>query len=369
MNNYKEYDRKTEKRIAAPSETLVLNITDEECYFIINSLDLYSRIWLGQYDRIDDFFIYDTGDRFDKDSRRHMLFQQIRMLLIPSLGACNYTSCSLGIWGNETDFKAINAYDLQQRLRYELSWYKNPEGDITVDYDSPLIKGELGDCSVFCERIDESAYVTLYLSHQQLLTIQTSLETSACFINRNIEEAFKYFTSDKEVLAVAKKLTVVYKGFAYQSFFSDKNYGRNRYRSLMNKTTRLMEKIKRTIYEKEYADFIRVNIPPANSFIPADEIMTLLNQPFVHFKKTKRKTPPQNVLKLPGAGFLTKMCRRERSTTDYLLVWYEEKSRTEYYYMGEEYIFKHDGRLDLPEKIMDYVRMKSRMNREKKHGE
>lgn len=81
MNNCKEYDRKTEKRIAAPSETFVLTITYEECYFITNSLDLYSRIWLGQYDRIDDFFIYDTGDRFDKDSRRHELFQQIRMML------------------------------------------------------------------------------------------------------------------------------------------------------------------------------------------------------------------------------------------------------------------------------------------------
>ena len=37
--------------------------------------------------------------------------------------------------------------------------------------------------------------------------------------------------------------------------------------------------------------------------------------------------------------------------------------------MGEEYILQHDGRPDLPEKIMEYVRIKCIMNREKKHGE
>ena len=52
------------------------------------------------------------------------------------------------------------------------------------------------------------------------------------------------------------------------------------------------------------------------------------------------------------------MYPKERSTTDYLLVWYEEESKTEYYFAGEDYVFKHGGKLDLPEDIRKYIRNK-----------
>ncbi len=85
MDNYNFYDSKTEKRIPAPPKTFTLTITEKECYLIIRSLDLYSRIWIGQYDRINDFSIYDTSDFVKKDSRVHILFQKVRNLMIPSI--------------------------------------------------------------------------------------------------------------------------------------------------------------------------------------------------------------------------------------------------------------------------------------------
>ena len=164
----KNDNNKMEKIMAASSETLSLIITEEECYLVLKALDLYSRIWIGQYDRIDDLSIYDTGDKWNQNSVSHMLFQQIRDLQIPFLtGRGDYTCCSLGIWSDKTDIRAINAYDIQQRLRYEVSWYKNPEGDITVNYDKPWIRGDLGDFSVFCHRNDDDVIVTLYLSEEQ----------------------------------------------------------------------------------------------------------------------------------------------------------------------------------------------------------
>ena len=71
-----------------------------------------------------------------------------------------------------------------------------------------------------------------------------------------------------------------------------------------------------------------------------------------------RKIPPNDVLNYPGAGFLTKVIGRECSTTDYLLVWYEGKTRTEYYYVGEDFLFKHGGQIDIPRDIKEYIRLK-----------
>jgi len=60
---------------------------------------------------------------------------------------------------------------------------------------------------------------------------------------------------------------------------------------------------------------------------------------------------------------LSKMSEKERSPTDYLLVWYEAESKTEYYYAGKDYVFKHGGKLDLPENIRKYVHNKCNATR------
>ena len=199
--------------------------------------------------------------------------------------------------------------------------------------------------------------------------MQTSIEVYSFLINRKMQDAFRYFTSDEEVLSLAEELTRIYKGYEYLSFSSDTNYGMERYRNLIDKTSKIMEKIKDVNEEKAYKDFIRINISPTNPFIPLDDALRILDQPFEHFKKCRRKFPPQNVLELPGAGFLTRMRGKERATTDYLLVWYESSTKTEYYFEGEDYIIKHDGRIDLPDDIMLFIRKKCQEMRNKNNGE
>ena len=351
----------TEKAISAPPETFVLEITADESCLMRTSLDLYSRIWIGQYDRIDDIGIYDTEDRWDRLSERHVLFQKIRNLLIPSLsGMGDYTSCSLGIWSDKTDIKAINAYDIQQRLRYEISWFMNPEGDMTVDFDTPCIRGNLGDFSVFCEQRDDFIYAYLYLTLEQLKVILTALEVYNLFVERDIKSAFAYFTANEEVLDIAEELTRVYRRYEYTSYSTSLNFGKKQYQDLHKRMNLLINKTKKAIEIKAYAEFIRINIPPANAFLSSEEIIKILDQPFKHFKKFRGKMPPKDVLKMPGSGFLTKMSRKESSTTDYLLVWYESDNRTEYYFAGEGYVSKHGGRLDLPEDVRKYINLKRR---------
>lgn len=359
MANSEGFDLKMEKLIPAPSETLSLPMTEKECYLVINALDMYSRIWIGQYDRINDLSIYDTGNQWNRDSCSYAPFQRLRSLLIPSLKRMgDYLSCSLGIWSDETDIRAVNAYDIQQRLRYEVSWFKNPEGGMTVNYNKPLIRGSLGDCSVFCMRDGGGISAYLYLSQEQLVTIRTSLEVYEFLTEGNIKAAFAYFTSDEDALAIAEELTTIYGKYPFLSYSSDKDFGKMIYYDLKDELTKLLAKIKSIIGAGSYVDMIRVNVMPANPFLSSEEIMKILDMPFEHFKKTRRKNPPADVLKRPGAGFLTGMYPKERSTTDYLLVWYEAESKTEYYYAGEDYVFKHEGKLDLPEDIRKYIRNK-----------
>ena len=168
-------------------------------------------------------------------------------------------------------------------------------------------------------REDDSIRVYLYVSQEQLNAIQTSLKVYEFFANRDINAAFGYYTSDDEVLAIAEKLTTVYGKYAYRSFSSDKDFGKRRYCELKDKLIKLLKKIELIIDEKSYVSMMRVNITPANPFLSSEEIMKILDMPFEHFKKTRRKNPPEDVLKRPGAGFLTGMYPKERSTTDYLL--------------------------------------------------
>ena len=66
MDNNNNYDHKTERRIPALPSMLALTLTEAECYLQIAALDLYSRIWIGQYDQIDDIYIYEIDSRCPK---------------------------------------------------------------------------------------------------------------------------------------------------------------------------------------------------------------------------------------------------------------------------------------------------------------
>lgn len=55
---------------------------------------------------------------------------------------------SLGIWSEDTDVRAKNAYDMQQVIRYHYAWCINPDGG-------------MGRNTVECKCID-TAYNTTY---------------------------------------------------------------------------------------------------------------------------------------------------------------------------------------------------------------
>lgn len=110
---------------------------------MIYALDLYSRLLIGQYDEIPfrrGFAICYSQDNPDLLQN----FLQLREVFIPCLPRRMNTS--LGIWSPETPIRAIRAYDIQQALRYQISWHNHKDGEQTYtrNFDVPVFRGKWG---------------------------------------------------------------------------------------------------------------------------------------------------------------------------------------------------------------------------------
>lgn len=115
-------------------------ISKKELQEWISSLDLFSRIYIGQYNEMLSKYlgicVYLSDYPLIKDN-----FLKIRQILIPEIKHEDFNA-SLGIWGFDTPLVAKRAYDIQMILRYQLSYNENPKGGFTVNYDPPFIHGK-----------------------------------------------------------------------------------------------------------------------------------------------------------------------------------------------------------------------------------
>jgi hypothetical protein len=117
----------------------LLEINEEHAKVIIEALDVFSRIHMGQLDIVaeqlnfSDFFnktnVYDTGFKLKIDELKTMI------------GLCG--NSHLGIRNKMVHEYAKIAFDIQQVIRHRLAWTKHPQGGTTVDFSKPLICGKL----------------------------------------------------------------------------------------------------------------------------------------------------------------------------------------------------------------------------------
>ena len=99
--------------------SLKLELTNEEVYTVIDALDFYSRIWIGQYDEINSLLRLHGFMKSEshKIENRKGDYLKLRNILLSSLENEDF-NCSLGIWSSETNSLAKSAYDMQQIIRY-----------------------------------------------------------------------------------------------------------------------------------------------------------------------------------------------------------------------------------------------------------
>lgn len=125
----------------------------------LNSLDLYSRVFLGQYDEIYNYISFKLD--FNKDSPSEFLLRNIRGQLIPKLEGCDFNT-SLGIYNPETHVRAKEAYDILQVLRYQLAQFDNPKDKFNVTAYYPSMSAYWSSMNI--SRQDRETYKTLIKS-------------------------------------------------------------------------------------------------------------------------------------------------------------------------------------------------------------
>lgn len=186
-----------------------LEFTDNEIRIVLNALDLYSRIWIGQYDQIlwdlRWYRKYNQLDALDESLRRKM--KDMRNIILPGLQG-DSLSASYGIFSPDRDVKAAVAYDMQQEFRYRRAWFLSPNGGYTVDFRKPLPCED--DPCVYpkaeCFYSGGEFRIKIQIDDIQLGVIIDALNIRILEYNCQIRKLFEYFTKDQEALYIAEEL-------------------------------------------------------------------------------------------------------------------------------------------------------------------
>lgn len=188
-----------------------LELTNEEVYTVIDTLDFYSRIWIGQYDEINSLLrlhgCVGTANFENEDCKEDYL--KLRSILLPELAGEDF-NCSLGIWSAETNSCAKSAYDMQQIIRYTQAWYIHPEGGISVNFNTPVLEGELPQ--IKCECRGNAAECAMIISGEEsnYRLLLECLKIYGCLFEFKIEEMFKHYTDEIEAIQLAKAIEAAY---------------------------------------------------------------------------------------------------------------------------------------------------------------
>ena len=116
---------------------IVLTVTDQEAEVLVDALEAYSRLSLGQVDECLDAFSFESR----KPTVRPQVIEVIndmRWLAIKSGGA------SFGITNSLLPDDARNGWMAKKVIDYHLSYKQNPKGGFGLRYDTPM---RIGSCS------------------------------------------------------------------------------------------------------------------------------------------------------------------------------------------------------------------------------
>lgn len=184
-----------------------LVLKDHEIAVCMDVLDFYARIFIGQYDEIDDVLSQKLGwdggmetNRFE----RTLIYTAMRSLEIPELKGWELNG-SLGIWNDATDIRAKNAYDMKQLIRYHDAWVQQSSGICTKKIERPVFYGNLPEMDCRC-RLTNTGTEIMYLAMQpeQYQILQDAAEVYWNMLNYRIRKMMQYYTGKKLVLDLAE---------------------------------------------------------------------------------------------------------------------------------------------------------------------
>lgn len=186
-----------------------LVLKNQEISMCIDALDFYARMFMGQYDEIDDVlnqYLYgNRGLEQNKFERMH-IYTAMRSLEIPELKGWDLNG-SLGIWNEATDSRAKAAYDMKQIMCYQDAWCRNPQGGTGHIFEEPVFHGNLPkiECECYMEVREKRKFeiMELEMEEENFLLLKDSINIYWLMLNCRIKKMMRYFTDKKLVLELA----------------------------------------------------------------------------------------------------------------------------------------------------------------------
>jgi len=105
-------------------------LTSEQARVVVDALDLYSRVHIGQFNIIAEQFM-----KIDRTEELNMLLTRARQICFPELSAS--LGHSYGIVACPTESGRI-AWDVHQVIRRTEAYGRAPEGGMGVQFNTPM---------------------------------------------------------------------------------------------------------------------------------------------------------------------------------------------------------------------------------------
>lgn len=202
-----------------------IKCTGQELGSIITALDFAVRMWIGQYDHIEDVIRWnkDAEAVWDMEEFVRPILLDARNLVFPELKDFSYYG-SYGVHNPNRPVKGAIAYDMYQEFRFRQSYFQHPEGGWTVNFDKPLWCAddpcERPTASLFVENGQDMAI--LGVCREQKDIICDALNAYASLLGTNLVGMFRVFTDNEEALKRMEGAETIYRSIPYDPTMSTK---------------------------------------------------------------------------------------------------------------------------------------------------
>lgn len=148
----------------AGSDLLRWTLPESSVFYVLEALDLYTRLGIGQLEQLEETLrlsSFDLGE--DRDETFNALDKIKHLCDVLKLDVLDFSrGASFGVHHPSVDPGVSRVWYLLKVLRHRLSWDRHPEGSIGVGHDEPMFN-DMGAVvrvhSVKASSLDERAYV------------------------------------------------------------------------------------------------------------------------------------------------------------------------------------------------------------------
>lgn len=194
----------------------------EEYRVLYDALDLYTRVWIGQYDHIDSDMRWKKECEELNVHRDEIVskFISLRAILMPEIINIGYYG-SYGIYNAGRDYRAGVSYDILQGIRYKVSWFEHPEGGLQFDFNKPLYCKDdpYSPIKAYCQKADGKTMLFVEASEEQTDIMISALRILDAENSGDIREVFTYYTDNNEALRIAEEITGIYRSVPDEDHF------------------------------------------------------------------------------------------------------------------------------------------------------